>query len=94
MAIKRRLGPAQLVAMVTPHAALYECTLTTVASPAWRAAFLRPPPRLMTMQYTPDLGRVGLTSGTIHFRTIPARARFWLKRIDRWIEYANSVVEE
>jgi hypothetical protein len=94
MAIKRRPGPAQLVTMVTPHGALYECELTTMPSPVWRAAFLRPPPRLTTMQYTPDPGRVGLTGGMIHFRTTSARAHFWLKRIARWIAYANSVVEE
>jgi hypothetical protein len=29
----------------------------------------------------------------ITFRTIPARLH-WLRRIDRWIAYANSVVEE
>ena len=34
-----------------------------------------------------------LNQTTIH-HTTPARARFWLKRIDRWITYANSVVEE
>jgi hypothetical protein len=28
------------------------------------------------------------------FRTLPARAPAWLRRIDRWIAYANSVVAE
>ncbi len=35
---------------------------------------------------------MGLNRAAVHFRTAPHRLRFWLRRIDRWIEYANSVV--
>jgi hypothetical protein len=31
----------------------------------------------------------------VHFRTTPlCRLDAWLRRIDRWIAYANSIVEE
>jgi hypothetical protein len=30
----------------------------------------------------------------VTFRTIPAKLHTWLRRVDRWIAYANSVVEE
>jgi hypothetical protein len=30
----------------------------------------------------------------VHFRAAPHRARSWLRRIYRWIEYANAVVKE
>jgi hypothetical protein len=80
--------------MIDTRDALYECDLNAVPSSVWRAAFLRPPPHLTSAHYTPDAGGVGLNQATIQFQTTPARARFWLKRIDRWITYANSVVEE
>jgi hypothetical protein len=80
--------------MIDTREALYEFELAAVPAAEWRAAFLRPPPRLTSARYMPDIGRVGLTGATGHFRTTPERARFWLKRIDRWIAYANSVVEE
>ena len=41
-----------------------------------------------------SVGGVGLNQATIQSQTTPARARFWLKRIDRRIAYANSVVDE
>jgi hypothetical protein len=44
--------------------------------------------------YRPDVGGVGPNQATIQSQTTPARARFWLKRIDRRIAYANSVVDE
>jgi hypothetical protein len=62
-------------------------------SPAWRAAFLRPPTRLTGAGYTPDFGRVGLGGNAVHFRTTPNMLDAWLRRIDQWIAYANSGVE-
>jgi hypothetical protein len=56
--------------------------LDAVPSAAWRAAFLGPPPRLITTIYTPELGRVGLDGNAIHFRTKPDRLESWLYRID------------
>ena len=43
---------------------------------------------------TPELGRLGLHGHRITFRTTPPQLHAWLRRIDRWIAYANSVVEE
>jgi hypothetical protein len=60
----------------------------------WRAAFLRPPPALITSDRTPEVGRVALHGTTVHFRTAPQNLGAWLRRIDHWIADANSVVEE
>ena len=73
---------------------LYEIELNAVPSPAWRAAFLRPPRPLMASHSPPELGLVGLNGATVHFRTTPDRLDAWLYRIDGWIAYANSVVAE
>jgi hypothetical protein len=73
---------------------LYEVTLSAVPSAAWRAAFLRPAASLTATTATPELGGIGLDGDRVHFRTIPKRLHFWLRWIDRWIAYANSVVEE
>jgi hypothetical protein len=73
---------------------LYEVELSATPWRAWRATFLRPPARLTTVRNTPQLGRVGLVAATVHFRMGPARLHAWLRRIDRWIAYANSVIEE
>jgi hypothetical protein len=73
---------------------LYVVELSARPPPAWRAAFLRPPARLTTARMTPELGRLELTGHRVTFRTIPARLHAWLRRIDRWIAYANSVVAE
>jgi hypothetical protein len=35
-----------------------------------------------------------LTGARIVFRTSPPQLHQWLRRIDRWIAYANSVTEE
>jgi hypothetical protein len=31
---------------------------------------------------------------TVQFRVAPPHLHAWLRRIDRWIAYANSIVEE
>jgi hypothetical protein len=72
---------------------LYEVGLTAPPSRAWRAAFLRPPRTLTTETATPELGRVDLVGDCILFRTVPAKIHAWLRRIDRWINYANRVVK-
>jgi response regulator receiver domain-containing protein len=59
---RRRPDPRRLVTMIDTRDALYE--LAAVPSPEWRAAVLRPPPRLTSAQYTPELGRVGLNRAT------------------------------
>jgi hypothetical protein len=69
---------------------LYEVEINAVPWAKWRAAFLRPPPRLVDPRYTPESGRVGISGNAIHFRTTPDQLEAWLYRIDGWIEYANS----
>jgi hypothetical protein len=73
---------------------LHEVELGAVPSTEWRAAFLRPARRLVSMRFTPDLGRVGVAGSEIHFRTAPDQLDAWLYRIDGWIDYVNSVVAE
>jgi hypothetical protein len=94
IAILRLPGPPHAVTLTPGNQMVYEVTLSAVPSPEWRAAFLRPPTRLTSARYTPELGRLGLDGATVIFRTAPHRARHWLRRIDRWVQYANSVVEE
>jgi hypothetical protein len=66
--------------------------LSAAPSLAWRASFLRPPARLTSTTYTPEIGRLGLNGAMVHFRTAPHRLRFRLRRIDRWVQYANTVL--
>ena len=73
---------------------LYWVELSAAPSPPWRAAFLWPPPMLRTAMYTPEVGCLALPGARVIFRTSPPRLRHWLRRIDHWIAYANSVVEE
>ncbi|MGH7753938.1 MAG: hypothetical protein ACREN5_14105 [Gemmatimonadales bacterium] len=94
MAIRRVRRPPYPIALTTPSQALYEVALSAVPSRVWRAAFLRPPPGLTTPRFTPELGRLGLDGARVSFRTTPPQLHQWLRRIDRWIAYANSVVEE
>jgi hypothetical protein len=94
MAIRRIQRPPHPMALAKPSQALYEVALSAVPSRVWRAAFLRPPPRLTTTRFTPQLGRLGLDGARVTFRTSPPHLHQWLRRIDRWIACANSVVEE
>jgi hypothetical protein len=94
MAIRRLQRPPHSIALATPSQALYEVELSAVPSRVWRAAFLRPPPTLRTTRFTPELGRLGLEGARVTFRTSPFQLHQWMRRIDRWIEYANSVVVE
>jgi hypothetical protein len=66
--------------------------LSATPSPAWRAAFLRPPERLQSPRRTPDVGRLELRGTRVQFRTTPRQPTSWLRCVDRWIQYANSVV--
>jgi hypothetical protein len=94
MAIRRRHGPPRVVLSgIEGCDSLYEVQLTAAPSPAWRAAFVRLPGRLTRERYTPDVGRVVVRSGRVVFRTAPVELDGWLRRIDRWIAYANAIVE-
>ena len=73
---------------------VYEIDLSRAPSPAWRAAFLRPPARRTPLGNTPKGACVTVDGPRVTFRTIPARLHEWLRRIDQWIAYANSVVAE
>jgi hypothetical protein len=68
--------------------------LWSASSPQWRTAFFRPPPVLITADRTPEVGRVAIRGTTVHFRAAPRHLEAWLRRIDRWIAYVNSVVRE
>jgi len=83
-----------LVPFIEGRDTLYEVELTTSASREWRAAFLRPPPSLVTPNRTPDVGRLAIRGATVQFRAAPRHLDAWLRRIDRWVAYAHSVVEE
>jgi hypothetical protein len=92
---QRRPGPPRVVVDgIEGRDTLYEFDLTAAPSPAWRAVFLRPPPALTTADHTPDIGRVAVHGHTVHFRDAPQHRGDWLRRIDQWIAYANSIVEE
>ena len=92
---QRRPGsPRVVVDGIEGRDTLYEFDLTAAPSPAWRAAFLRPPPALTTADHTPDIGRVAVQGSTVHFRAAPQHHGDWLRRIDQWIAYANSIVDE
>jgi hypothetical protein len=86
--------PRVVVARIEGQDTLYEFDLTAVPSPAWRAVFLRPPLALTTADHTPDIGRFAIHGRTVHFRAAFRHVGSWLRRIDRWIAYANSIVEE
>ncbi len=95
MAIRRRPGPPRVVLSgIEGRHSLYEVELTATPSRAWRAVFVRPPGRLTGERYTADFGRVVVQSASVVFRTAPQELDGWLRRIDRWIVYANAVVEE
>ena len=93
--VQRRPGPPRVVVEgIEGRDTLYEVDLWAAPSPQWRAAFLRPPPALITAGRRPEVGRVAIHGATLHFRAAPRHLHAWLRRIDRWIAYANSVVEE
>jgi hypothetical protein len=94
VAIQRLRVPPHAVTLTQGQQTLYEVGLTAAPSPAWRAAFLRPPLALTTEIATPERGRVDLVGDRVLFRTAPAKLHLWLRWIDRWIAYANSVVNE
>jgi hypothetical protein len=94
MPIERLRTPPDSVPLATKSQTLYEVELSAAPSRVWRASFLRPPARLRTTKFTPELGRLGLDGARVTFRTSPPHLHQWLRRIDRWIAYANSVVEE
>jgi len=94
MAIRRIRRPPHAVTLTDGQLTLYEVELSRVPSPAWRAALLRPPASLTSERYTPELGRLGVDGPRITFRTVPPKLHAWLRRIDQWIAYANSVVKE
>jgi hypothetical protein len=95
MPFERQPDPPRVVVNgIEGRDTLYELKLTAEPSPVWRAAFLRPPPRLTGPKSTPDVGRINLQGAVVSFRTAPRRLEGWLRRIDAWIAYANSIVEE
>jgi hypothetical protein len=95
MAITRPHGSAQaLVPEIDDGDALSEIELTAGPSPVWRTDFLRLPIRLTSRRYTLDTGRLTIRGATFPFRTDPERHLGRLRRIDRWIQYVHSIVDE
>jgi hypothetical protein len=91
---ERGPGPPRPIVDVAEGATVYEAALRGTPSREWRAAFLRPSPGLLTPKYMPELARVDLIEDRIIFRASHGHLDGWLRRIDEWIAYANSVVEE
>ena len=89
---QRRPGPPRVV--IDGPDPLDEVELWRAPSPQWRAAFLRPPPALITADRTPEVGRVVTDGTTVHFGPAAPHLEGWLRRIDRWVAHANPVVEE
>jgi hypothetical protein len=48
----------------------------------------------MTSEYTPDHGQLNVHGDRVTFRVAPVQLDGWLRSIDQWIAYANSIVEE
>jgi hypothetical protein len=93
MTIRGRSGPPSVVVPRIGADALYEVDLTVAPSPVWRAAFRRPPPAMVTPSRTPDVGRLSIRGASVQFRGETRHLGGWLRGIDKWIAYANSVVE-
>ena len=92
---QRRPGsPRVVVDGIEGRDTLYEVELWAAPSPPWRAAFLRPPPASSPLTARPRLAASRFTGRHVHFRAAPRHLTTWLRRIDRWIGYANSVVAE
>jgi len=56
--IERLPDPPPAVPLLQGAETLYEVELSATPSREWRAAFLRPPLSLLTIQYTPELSRL------------------------------------
>ena len=94
MSLERQSGsPRVVVDGIDGRDTLYEIDLTAAPSSAWRVAFLQPPSHLTGPRSKPYVRRLYVHGVTVHFRTAPRYLGRWLRRIDRWIAYANSVVE-
>ena len=72
MPIHRVPGPPRVILSdIEGTETLFEVLLMAIPSAEWRAAFVRPPARLTSVRYAPDVGRVTVQKGAIHFRTAP-----------------------
>jgi len=94
MAIQRLRRPPHPITFTRGALTLYEVELSAAPSPAWQDALLHPPAALVSAQHTPTLGHLEVDGSRVTFRTIPVRLHGWLRRIDGWIAYANSVVDK
>ena len=93
MVIRRRPELPQAVSLPGGRT-LYVVELSELPSAVWHDAFLHPPPMLARRRYTPELGSLELAGARVSFRTTPEHLHMWLRRIDRWVAYANSIVQE
>jgi hypothetical protein len=81
--------PRVVVARIEGRDTLYEFDLTGAPSLAWRAVFFGHRPLSRPLTIPPTLAALR----TVHFRAAPQPRGDWLRRIDQWIAYVNSVVE-
>ena len=65
MPIERLREPPHSTTLAKGSQTLYEVTLNAAPSLAWRAAFLRPPPRLTTAKARPELARLDLRGARV-----------------------------
>src|SRR5262249_50035786 len=91
--VSRQPGPPAVIAKLGREA-LYAVELSAMPSPIWRAPCLLPPSHLARVPSPPSLRRLYFDGAHTCFRTTPQKIGAWIQRIDRWIQYANSVVAE
>ena len=92
--IQRLRQPPRSTTLTKGNLTLYEVELNSAPPRVWRAAFLRPALSLTSPKATPKLARLEVHGTCVVFCTIPLKLHYWLRWVDRWIAYANSVVEE
>ena len=87
-------APARPTTQYSGADQVFEVQLSATPTFRWRIAFRRPPPQLVDSGFTLSLDCVEVHGAAVQFRTSRDELHAWLRRIDTWIAYANSVVEE
>jgi len=93
MTLERQGAPRVVVDGISGRDTVYEVDLTATPSSAWRVAFYHPA-HWEGPYARPQVRRFYIHGATVFFRTAPRHLGRWLRRIDQWIRYANSVVEK
>jgi hypothetical protein len=66
----------------------YRIPLTGLSNASWRTAFKQPPASLVTSSFHPD--RVTVRGRYLLLDTSEGRLDAWVKRIQKWIDWANE----